>query len=170
MRVSAEAVHDCVSNRGFIDIRIPLGDGQLGSHDDRLPLIAVFKDLQQGQPRVVVERLQSEVIEDDEVILLDMVDYLEQGSVELRQGDFFDELVHGEVFHPMPHKAGLPAQGTGQEGLPGAGLSVNEDVFSPFDERAVRERSERLLGQIPVSGAVHILQNGVVAKPAGFQV
>lgn len=81
MRVSAEAVHDCVSNRGFVDISIPLGDRQLGGHDDGLPLVAVFKDLEQGQPRVVVERLQAEVIEDDEVILLDVVDYLQHGAI-----------------------------------------------------------------------------------------
>ena len=145
MRVSAEAVHDRVSDRGFIDICIPLGDRQLGGHDNGFPLIAVLQDLEQGQPRVVVERLQAEVIEDDEVILLNVIDYLQHGPVELRQCDFLDELVHGEVLHAVPHEACLPPQGAGKEGLAAARLPVNKDVLGPLDERAVRECGKRLL-------------------------
>ena len=170
MRVSAEAIHDCISNRGFIDICIPLGDRQLGGHDDGFPLIAVLQDLEQGQPRVVVERLQSEVIKDDEVISLYMIDDLKKASVKLGECYALDELVHGEVLHAVPHEAGLPPQGAGKEGLAAARLPVNEDVLGPFDERAVRERSERLLGQVAVRRAVHVLQDGVVAKPARFQI
>ena len=57
MRVSAEAIHDGVSQSWFIDVVIPLGNGELGCDDDRFPLIAVLQDLQQCKPRVIIERL-----------------------------------------------------------------------------------------------------------------
>ncbi|UKI18531.1 MAG: hypothetical protein L6V80_03360 [Bacteroidales bacterium] len=49
-------------------------------------MIAVFKDLEQRQTGVVLKRLQSEVIKDDEVILLDAVDDLKKASVKFWRG------------------------------------------------------------------------------------
>jgi hypothetical protein len=45
----------------------------LRGYDNRLALAAFLQNLEQGQTRVVVERLQTEVIEDDEVVALDVV-------------------------------------------------------------------------------------------------
>ena len=69
--ICCEAVYDGISQSRFIDVVMPFGDRQLRSNDDGLSLEAVLKYLEQSQPRVVVEGLQSEVIKDDEVIPLE---------------------------------------------------------------------------------------------------
>ena len=170
MRVSAEAVHDGVSQSGFIDVVVPFRHGKLRGDDDGLPLIAVLEDLQKGQPRVVVERLKSEVIEDDEVILLDVVDHLQKASVKFGERDALDELVHGEVLDAVAQEAGLAPERADQEGLAAAGLSVHQHVLRPFDEAAVHELQERVLGQVPFFGADYIFQDGVIPETAGFQI
>ena len=101
MRVSAEAIHDGVSQGWFIDVVIPLGYGKLRCDDDRFALVAVLQYLEQGQPRVIVERLKSEVIKDDEVIPFDVIDYLQKTSIKFSERDALDKLVHGEVFNTV---------------------------------------------------------------------
>ncbi len=107
MRVSAEAIHDGVGKGRFIDIVVPFRNGQLRGYDDGFPLVAVLEDLQQGKPRIVVERLKAEVIEDDEVILFDVIDHLQKASVEFGERDALDELVHGEVLDAVAQEASL---------------------------------------------------------------
>lgn len=67
--------------------------------------MAVLNYLQQGQTQVVVERLQSEVIKDDEVISLDMIDDLKKTSVKFSERYPLDKLVHGKEFHSAFHEA-----------------------------------------------------------------
>ena len=139
MRVSAEAIHDGVRKGRFIDVVVPFRNGELRGHDDGFPLVAVLEDLQQGKPRVVVERLKSEVIEDDEVILLDVVNHLQKTSVKFSERDALDELVHGEVLDAMAQEAGLAAESADEEGLPATRLAVDQHVLRPVDEAAVHQ-------------------------------
>ena len=113
--VGREPVHDGVGESRLVDVFVPFAHGQLRGHDDGLSLVAVFQYLQQRESRVVVQRLESEVVEDDEVVALDVVDYLQQRAVEFGERYFLDESVHGVVLHAVAHEAGLAADGTGEE-------------------------------------------------------
>ena len=100
-RIGGDAVHDGISQCGFVYVVIPFCNRELGGDDDRFSLITVFEELEQRQTGFVIERLLSEVIKDDEVVFLDVIDNIEKASVKFGECYALDELVHGEVFHPV---------------------------------------------------------------------
>lgn len=55
-----------------------------------------------------------------------MIDYFHYRSIKFSERDALDELVHGEVFNPISHEAGLAAESAGKEGLSAACFTINE--------------------------------------------
>ena len=99
-----------------------------------------------------------------------MVDDLKKASVKFGERDALDELVHGEVFHPVSHEAGLSSDGACQERFSASCPAVYEKILGSVYEGAVHKLEQHLLAQVPVFRADYIFHYGIVAQFAGLQV
>ena len=86
-----------------------------------------------------------------------MIDYFHHRSIKFGERDALDELVHGEVFNSISHKAGLAAESTGKEGFSAACFTINEYVLRSSYKAAVHELHKSILCEITLIGAVYIL-------------
>ncbi len=59
-----EPIEDGIGHGGFVEVGVPLGDGELGDDNGAGPLVAVLEDLEQEQLDGVGDGLQAEVVED----------------------------------------------------------------------------------------------------------
>ena len=114
----------------------------LGDDYDRLSSIPVLEQLQDGQPHVMVQWLQAEVVQDDHALALQVVQQLDEGSVEPCERHLLDEAVHVEVCCLVP-------EGAGEEALPAAGGSHDEYVLSVVEVLPLEQESQLLLGEVP---------------------
>ena len=99
-----------------------------------------------------------------------MVDDLKKTSVKFNECYAFDELVHGEVFHPVSHEAGLSSDGTCQERFSASCPAVYEKILGSVYEGAVHKFEQHLLAQIPLFRTDYIFHYGIVAQLAGLEV
>lgn len=76
-----EAVEDGVGHGAFADDAVPFIEGQLRSNNGGALVVAVFDDLHQSLSIVIVEHLQTEVIQDKQVVLFDFGDEFEVGVI-----------------------------------------------------------------------------------------
>jgi|GEM_PF-4546329 len=102
VRIGCQSVKDGVCHGRLVELVMPLGYGELGDDYDRLPAISVFEELQEGQPNVVVQRLQAEVVQDEQAMAFQMVQQLDERTVEPCERHLLDEAVHVEVCRLVP--------------------------------------------------------------------
>ena len=67
MRVVEQPIQQRVRHRWVAHIFVPVVDGQLAGHYSRARMIAIFDDVEQVKSLKLRERLQPEVIEDEQV-------------------------------------------------------------------------------------------------------
>ena len=67
MGVVNETVHDGVGVGGVANHVMPGGQGKLRGDDRRSPAISLFEDFEQVVPGAGVERLEAEVVEDEQI-------------------------------------------------------------------------------------------------------
>ena len=67
MGVVNEAVEDCIGVGWIADHRVPVLDGELAGDDGGTTPVAVLENLEQIVAGLGVERLQSPVVEDEEL-------------------------------------------------------------------------------------------------------
>ena len=99
-----------------------------------------------------------------------MVDDLKKASVKFGERDALDELVHGKVFHPVSHEAGLSSDGACQERFSASCPAVYEKILGSVYEGAVHKFEQHLLAQIPLFRTDYIFHYGIVAQFAGLEV
>ena len=62
-----EAIEDCVGIGWIADHRVPALDGELAGDDGGAPPVAFFENLQEVMTGLCVERLESPIVEDEEL-------------------------------------------------------------------------------------------------------
>lgn len=170
MRSGGQAVHDGISDGGFIDELVPFGDGKLGCDDEGFAGVSVLDQLEQGQAEMLIQRLESEVVQDDQRGPFPVVELLEVGAVELGQGDLFDEAVHVEVQGPVAEHAGLVGHGAGDVALAAAGGAGDQYGLGLLDVGPLHQQGPLLFGQVPACGAFHVFGQCGKAELGQFEV
>ena len=85
-----EAIHDGVGDGGVADDNVPVLRRLLGDHYRRFPPVPFLEDLEECNPGNVVERLNAEVVDDQELVFHNTGQMLEIGSVLLCLFDFIE--------------------------------------------------------------------------------
>lgn len=67
-----QPVHNRICQCGFSNVVVPFFDSQLRGDDDRLLLIPVIKQCEKRESGIGIHLLQSKVIEDNQVVLVQM--------------------------------------------------------------------------------------------------
>lgn len=98
----------------------------MGGHGDGSFTVAVFEDLQQCEPEVLVEGLEAEVIKNEQWYFFDLVEGFDIRAIEFGGCDFLDKSVHVEVKGFIAHLAGVSAQCAGEEGFTATGGTGDE--------------------------------------------
>ena len=98
----------------------------MGSHGDGTFSVSVFEDLEQGKAKVLIEWLESEVVEDEQGYFFDLVEDFDIRAVEFGGSDFFDKAVHVEVKSFVSHLTGVSAKGAGEERFAATGGAGDE--------------------------------------------
>lgn len=136
----------------------------MGSHGDGSFTVAVFEDLEQCEPEVLVEGLEAEVIEDEQWYFFDLVERFDIRAIKFSGSDFFDKSVHVEVKGFVTHLAGMSAQRTGEEGFAATGGAGDEQILGLPDEVAGSEQGKLFGAEVSIGGTVHFGQYGIEAE------
>ncbi len=97
MGVVDEAIQDGVSVGGLADDRMPVGHGELAGDQGGAPAVPIFEDLQQVVARLVIERAQPPVIQDQELDGAQRLEAAAGAAVAVGQGEFVEQLGDADV-------------------------------------------------------------------------
>jgi len=101
--------------------------------------VAVFHDLQKGDPVLAVQWLQPKIVQYDHVLALYLGEFSQIGAVGFSYFEFGEELRGVEVVHPVSLDARLISQCGSQIAFTHTGASRDEDVLVLFHKFAASQ-------------------------------
>ena len=122
-----EAIEDGVGEGGVADGFMAVLEGELAGDQGGLTAGPVLDDLEEVAPFHLGEGDEAEVVEDQKAGLLETIQETGPGSVGAGEGQVLQEAAHAVVAGGEAVTAGGLGQGTGEEGLPGARRTGDED-------------------------------------------
>ena len=109
MGIVDETVQDGVGIGGVTDDTVPGGYGELAGNDRRSAAVAVLKDFQKIVTGLFVERLETPVVQNQELFGFYPLDFFSEGSVYFIGIYFCQEFGQREVGYFSAHFTGLMA-------------------------------------------------------------
>ena len=94
MGIVNDPVQDGVSDGGFANHGVPLGDGELSSDQSGFTLVALFKDFEKVKALLIVEAMGAPIIQDQQLDASELVDQTREAAVEAGQGEVFEQSRH----------------------------------------------------------------------------
>ena len=91
MGVVNDPVQDGVSDGGFANHGVPLGDGELSSDQGGFASVALFKDFDQVKALLIVEAVGAPIIQDQQLDASELVDQTREAAVEAGHGEIFEQ-------------------------------------------------------------------------------
>ena len=128
-----QAVQDGIGDGRLSDELVPHGDGDLGGHDGALDTHPILKDLVEKQAALVVQGLQAEVVEDEQILLGDALEFLHMGVVHFGDLEVGEELPGVVVGHLVAMVARLIAEGGGEIALAGPRGAGDDDRITSYN-------------------------------------
>src|SRR6056297_393236 len=99
--------------------------------------MAVLENLKQGKPCGIAERLEAEVIKDEDRTLHDAVYLFKIGSIVFRLLHFTEEAGRRVILYRVSMMAGLEAESRTNEAFSYSGRSCYYNILAPGDPGAV---------------------------------
>lgn len=164
MGVVDEAVEDRVGVGRVADDLVPGGDRQLAGDDGGAATVALFENLEQVVPRERVERLETPVIENEELDAAERA--LEPGVATIAPGEreAGEELGDALVQDGAVVAAGLVAERAGEPAFADTGRTGDDQTVVPRDPVAGDELHEQGAVETPLASVVDIFRRRLVTK------
>ncbi len=121
MGVVNEAVQDRIGVGGIADDLVPAIHGELGRDNRRAAAVSLLEDFEQIVTGGGVERLQSPIVEDEQIGAAERAQDAGMAPVAARQGEVFEELGRAMIKHRSIVAAGLVAERRRQPAFADAG-------------------------------------------------
>ena len=128
MSVVDDPVEDDVSDGGFADEVVPIGDGELCGDEGGPSAISFVADLEEVEPLAVGEAMSTPVVEDEELDPCEFVDEPGEPSVETRHGEVLEESGHTDIEDGAVEPCGVMFEGAGEPCFAGAGLTDQDQI------------------------------------------
>jgi hypothetical protein len=116
-----DAVEDCVGIGWIADHRVPALDGELAGDDGGAPPVAFFENLQEVMTGLCVERLESPIVEDEELDAAERADDPRVATVASGERQLAEQLGDALIENRSIIPAGLVAECTGEPTLADTG-------------------------------------------------
>src|SRR6202795_3210172 len=117
VRIMDEAIKDRVGVRRIAYDFVPALHGELRGDDGRPAAVSFLEDFENVVTGGGVERLQSPIVEDEQIGAPERAQDARMASVAARQGEVFEELGHAVIEHRSIVAAGLVAERRRQPAL-----------------------------------------------------
>jgi hypothetical protein len=119
--VVQQPITDGVGEAGLTDVIMPLGGRELAGDDGRAASVAIFKDLEQVAPLLVLHRRQAPVVEHEDVHAGEFAQEPGVGAVGTSKAEVVEEPRGATIVGAIAAATGLVSQRAGDEALAGAG-------------------------------------------------
>ena len=159
-----DSVKHGISDRWISDSIIPVVDRQLGCQYYRLPLMAVFDDIQQDGTFLGIQRYEEGVIEDEQLTPLDLLELSLYRILGLCHLERAEELRRIGIQGPYTVLAGMIAHSRSKEALACSCRAGNKEVLSLTDKVERQQPLHLVLAESPVDCVVYLLRIGIVAE------
>lgn len=169
MRVVNEAIQNGVGVSWISNDVVPGCHGKLGGDDRRSAPVAFFEDFQEIVAGAGVERLEAEVVEDQEIGATKGFEQARMAPIAAREGQFLTELRPAMINDGAIVAAGLLANGAGEPTFPGPARADQGQIIVGVDPLTVGELLEQSSVE-PARGAiVDVFDAGLLTEPGGAQ-
>ncbi len=143
---------------------------ELGGDDGGPFGVPVFQQLEQRQSGGLVKRCQSEVVNDQQVELVELVEHFDECAFQPAEGDAFDEAVQVEVVRFMAHETCLVSNCACDVAFSATCRPCDEDVFCAVDEGTVRQCGQLAFFQVALRTTSDLVESRIEAEFAEFQI
>jgi hypothetical protein len=158
VRVVDEAVDERGGDHGVAEDLAPRFEAAIGGDDDRAAFVAAGDQGEEQVGGLAFERQVADLVDDDQRVALDPLEFVVQRVAVLRLLETVDRLLGGRERDAVPGLAGLDRQGDREVCLAGARRAEEADVAVLVDPGELREvQDQRLLGA-GLGGEVEVLQ------------
>ena len=164
-----EAIQDRIGVGGISNNLMPGSYGELRGDDRRSAPVALFEDLEKIVARASVERLEAEVVENEQIGASEGFQKARMAAVAARERQLFAELRPAMIDDGAIVAARLLADGAGEPTFPDARWTDESQIIVSVDPSAFGELLEQ--GAIePARGAiVDVFDGGLLAELGGAQ-
>ena len=160
-----EPVEDGVGVGRVCDDRVPVLDGKLAGDDGRSAAIAFFQDLKEIVTRLGIERLESPVIENEQLDAAERAGDAGIAAVAAREHQFAEQLGDTLIEDGTVVAARLVAERAGKPTLADAGWAADGQIVVRVDPIADHELLEQRAVEAARRAVIDVLDERLLAQP-----
>src|SRR2546425_9800243 len=128
MGIVEQPIADGVGQRRLPEVVMPLAGWELARDDRRAATAAVFENLEEIAPLLVLHGGQAPVVEHEDVHAGELAQQLAVATIGAGELEVVEEPGGPAVVRAVATTAGVVSQRTGDEALPGAGGAGDQDL------------------------------------------
>lgn len=167
MGVVNEAVEDGIGEGGIAEVGVPAIDGELAGDEGGAFVVTILQEFEQITLMRIGKRGESEVIDDQELGLGEVLEQETFLAQRIGFGEFLDKAWQAQIAHTDLVLAGVMGERAGEIAFANAGGSNDQHIEALFDPTEVGELRQNTFVQAAWSALIDVFEAGVLLRQFG---